>query len=85
MARSQSIVGEDGFEGDVRYSFVSVNAGGASFEMHGLVQLATRTWLQIHNEVEQWQPCLGSDEFQVRRKSSGACYTVEEITRVSWT
>lgn len=56
---SQSSAGEDGFEDDIQtlrdYSFVSANADGASFEMHRLVQLATRTWLQIHNEVEQWK------------------------------
>ena len=28
------------------YSFISINADGTTFEMHGLVQLATRKWLE---------------------------------------
>lgn len=56
---SQSSAGNDGFEEDVQtlrdYSFISVNADGASFEMHRLVQLATREWLQNHDELEQWK------------------------------
>jgi len=56
---SQSSAGDDGFEDDIKtlrdYSFISANADRVSFEMHGLVQLATRKWLQIHNELEQWK------------------------------
>ncbi|PVH90410.1 hypothetical protein DM02DRAFT_722561 [Periconia macrospinosa] len=56
---SQSSAGDDGFGDDVQtlrdYSFISANADGASFEMHRLVQLATRKWLQIHHELEQWK------------------------------
>jgi Flp pilus assembly protein TadD len=56
---SQSSAGDDGFEGDVQtlrdYSFISANTDGASFEMHRLVQLATRKWLRVHYELEQWK------------------------------
>jgi tetratricopeptide (TPR) repeat protein len=37
------------------YSFVSIGEDGQTFEMHGLVQLATRKWLQIHGEDEKWK------------------------------
>lgn len=54
---SQSSASDDGFEDDVQilrdYSFISINTDRASFEMHRLVQLATRKWLQIHDELEQ--------------------------------
>ncbi|KAF2675928.1 hypothetical protein K458DRAFT_352596 [Lentithecium fluviatile CBS 122367] len=56
---SQSSAGDDEFEDDVQmlrdYSFISANTDGASFEMHRLVQLATRKWLQVHDELEQWK------------------------------
>jgi predicted component of type VI protein secretion system/UDP-2,3-diacylglucosamine pyrophosphatase LpxH len=56
---SQSSAGDDGFEGDVQtlrdYSFISANTDRASFKMHGLVQLATREWLRVHYELEQWK------------------------------
>jgi hypothetical protein len=56
---SQSSASDDKFEDDVLtlrdYSFISVNADGATFEMHGLVQLATRKWLEVHNRLEQWK------------------------------
>lgn len=49
----------DGFEDDVLalrdYSFTSVNADGTTFEMHGLVQLATRRWLTVHGQLEKWK------------------------------
>ncbi|KAH7418713.1 hypothetical protein BKA64DRAFT_717375 [Cadophora sp. MPI-SDFR-AT-0126] len=48
-----------GFEEDVsvlrNYSFISVNANGTTFEMHGLVQLATRKWLEAHGLIERWK------------------------------
>lgn len=34
------------------YSFVSVGEHGRTFEMHGVVQLATRKWLKMHGENE---------------------------------
>jgi hypothetical protein len=35
------------------FSFVSSQEDGDNFEMHPLVQLSTRKWLEIHGEVEQ--------------------------------
>ncbi|KAH8722859.1 P-loop containing nucleoside triphosphate hydrolase protein [Phaeosphaeriaceae sp. PMI808] len=56
---SQSSASDDKFEDDILtlrdYSFISVNADGATFEMHGLVQLATRKWLEVHDRLEQWK------------------------------
>jgi len=55
---SQSSV-SDGFKDDVltlrNYSFISVNTDGTTFEMHGLVQLATREWLKAHEQQERWK------------------------------
>ncbi|KAJ8118515.1 hypothetical protein OPT61_g523 [Boeremia exigua] len=48
---------EDTFEDDVvtlrNFRFVSDETGGASFRMHALVQLATRTWLAANGELER--------------------------------
>jgi hypothetical protein len=50
---------DEEFENDVStlrsYSFISVNTNGSSFEMHGLVQLATRQWLEAHGQRERWK------------------------------
>jgi tetratricopeptide (TPR) repeat protein len=54
---------EDGntrsFEEDVAtlcaYSLISTDIRGDSFEMHRLVQLSTRTWLKVHNQLEKWK------------------------------
>ncbi|KAG9235944.1 putative kinesin [Amylocarpus encephaloides] len=47
------------FEEDVsvlrNYSFISVNPNGTTFEMHRLVQLATRKWLEAHGQMETWK------------------------------
>jgi hypothetical protein len=55
---SQSSV-SDMFEDDVltlrSYSFISINVDGTAFEMHGLVQLATRKWLEAHEQQERWK------------------------------
>jgi len=49
---------DDEFEEDVStlrdYSFIAVTASGPSFEMHRLVQLATRKWLEAHEQRERW-------------------------------
>jgi tetratricopeptide (TPR) repeat protein len=37
------------------YSFVTVSKDGATFEMHALVQLATRRWLKLHGYLEIWK------------------------------
>src|SRR5215469_12700778 len=50
---------DDRFETDIvtlrNYSFVSVTADAKIFEMHGLVQLATRKWLEAHGQLERWK------------------------------
>jgi tetratricopeptide (TPR) repeat protein len=50
---------EDTFEDDVvalrNFCFISDETGGMSFEMHALVQLATRTWLTTNGKLEQWK------------------------------
>jgi tetratricopeptide (TPR) repeat protein len=50
---------DDPFEDDVvalrDFSFISDEIGGMSFEMHALVQLATRTWLTMNGKLEQWK------------------------------
>jgi tetratricopeptide (TPR) repeat protein len=49
---------DDGFEDDILmlrdYSLVIVAADEKTFEMHGLVQLATRKWLHSHDQATKW-------------------------------
>jgi hypothetical protein len=49
----------DGFEDDIltlrNYSFISVNTDGITFEMHKLMQLATREWLKAYKQQERWK------------------------------
>ena len=51
---------DDRFEDDVQtlrdYSFLSVGTD-RTFEMHALVQLATRKWLEANRKLEQWKQC----------------------------
>ena len=37
------------------YCFVSVGKGKRTFEMHALVQLATKKWLEAHGQLERWR------------------------------
>ena len=37
------------------YSFVSISTNASVFEMHGLVQLATRMWLESQGQFERWE------------------------------
>jgi tetratricopeptide (TPR) repeat protein len=37
------------------FALIIVEKGGKSFEMHRLVQLATRKWLEQHMEIHRWQ------------------------------
>jgi tetratricopeptide (TPR) repeat protein len=37
------------------FSLITIEKGGESFEMHRLVQLATRKWLEKHKEAERWR------------------------------
>ena len=60
---SQWSQGEE-FEKDIvilrNFSFVS-DTRGAGFEMHGLVQLATRKWLEANGLLETWkQQCISN-------------------------
>jgi tetratricopeptide (TPR) repeat protein len=50
---------DDNFEKDVLilrdYSFVTVTKDANMFEMHSLVQLATRKWLETQGQVDEWR------------------------------
>ncbi|KAK6857650.1 hypothetical protein PG995_006477 [Apiospora arundinis] len=50
---------DDQFEKDVSslrdYSFISAVEDGKTFEMHSLVQLATRRWLEFEGQQETWK------------------------------
>lgn len=56
--RDRGRITGDEFEEDViilrSYSFISVTADLASFEMHRLVQLATQKWLKSRGRLERW-------------------------------
>jgi len=49
----------DQFEEDImtlrNYSFINVTEDTTIFEMHSLVQLATRRWLEAHGQLERWK------------------------------
>ena len=49
----------DGFEDDLlmlrNYSFISITENSSVFEMHSLVQLATRKWLEGDEQHEKWR------------------------------
>ncbi|KAM0314404.1 hypothetical protein ACHAO8_004772 [Botrytis cinerea] len=55
---SQSSINDE-FEDDISllqdYSFISVTADRTTFEMHRLVQLATRKWLEDQKQQEKWK------------------------------
>jgi tetratricopeptide (TPR) repeat protein len=54
---SQSIVSGE-FEDDVlalrNYSFISVSADTTTFEMHRLMQLLMKKWLEAHKQLNKW-------------------------------
>ncbi|OAL56144.1 putative kinesin [Pyrenochaeta sp. DS3sAY3a] len=56
---SQSSTSDDQFEDDIvalrNFCFVTVDTSGTSLEMHALVQLATRKWLEANSKLEQWK------------------------------
>jgi tetratricopeptide (TPR) repeat protein len=52
---SRNIVFEETVDQLRSYSFISVGEHRQTFEMHGLVQLATRKWLEMHREDERWK------------------------------
>ncbi|KAL9616340.1 MAG: hypothetical protein Q9160_008783 [Pyrenula sp. 1 TL-2023] len=56
----QSDLNEDNeFEEDVKtlrdYALIDINSDGVTFKMHALVQFATRKWLEIRKELEEWK------------------------------
>jgi tetratricopeptide (TPR) repeat protein len=59
LLRGQSSAADDRFEDDVLalrdYSFVTVTRDASTFEMHSLVQLATRTWLEGEGQLDRWR------------------------------
>jgi Tfp pilus assembly protein PilF len=46
---------EDAVASLINYSLVRFESKTASFDMHRLVQLSVRTWLEIHLELARWQ------------------------------
>ena len=46
---------EDAVAPLINYSLVRFESKAASFDMHRLVQLSVRTWLEIHLELSRWQ------------------------------
>ncbi|KAF2022630.1 hypothetical protein EK21DRAFT_15134, partial [Setomelanomma holmii] len=57
--RVSAVQADDGFEDDVLtlrdYSFIAVTSDVKTFEMHSLVQLATRTWLGNEGQLDKWR------------------------------
>ena len=50
---------DDGFDDDIstlrNYYFVSIRKDAHVYEMHKLVQLATRKWLEANEQLEEWK------------------------------
>ncbi|KAJ5065692.1 hypothetical protein J3E74DRAFT_414642 [Bipolaris maydis] len=59
LLHQQSSIADDGFEEDVLvlrdYSLITVTRDADTFEMHSLVQLATRTWLENEGQLDKWR------------------------------
>ncbi|OAL45801.1 hypothetical protein IQ07DRAFT_661277 [Pyrenochaeta sp. DS3sAY3a] len=59
VLHSQDGIANNRFEDDVvtlrDYSFITVTREEKTFEMHGLVQLATRTWLENQGQLDKWR------------------------------
>jgi tetratricopeptide (TPR) repeat protein len=59
LRRPSSTADHNSFEDDVvilrDYSFITVTNDANTFEMHGLVQLATRTWLENRGQLDRWR------------------------------
>ena len=53
------IANSDGFEDDLHtlrdFFFVTITSDINTFEMHGLVQLATREWLESQEQLDKWR------------------------------
>jgi tetratricopeptide (TPR) repeat protein len=56
---SDDELNDDEFEHDVLalrdYSFITVTRDAKTFEMHSLVQLATRMWLESEGQLDKWR------------------------------
>ncbi|KAF2022747.1 putative kinesin [Setomelanomma holmii] len=56
---SQPSTDNNDFDADIvalrSFCFISVETDGATFEMHALVQLATRRWLEANRQLERWK------------------------------
>lgn len=54
-----SSIDDDEFEEDIQklrsFSLISTTSDPATFEMHRLVQLATRNWLESHGQFNEWR------------------------------
>ncbi|KAJ5453834.1 uncharacterized protein N7458_004790 [Penicillium daleae] len=50
---------DEEFEEDIHklqsFSFISTTSDGTTFEIHRLVQLATRNWLETHGQFNKWK------------------------------
>ena len=59
LLHRQNSTTDDEFEEDMLalrdYSFVKVTRDASTFEMHSLVQLATRTWLENEGQLDEWR------------------------------
>ncbi|KAH7069948.1 P-loop containing nucleoside triphosphate hydrolase protein, partial [Paraphoma chrysanthemicola] len=57
--RVRPVRSDDGFEDDILalrdYSLIKLTRDTSTFEMHSLVQLATRTWLGSEGQLERWR------------------------------
>jgi tetratricopeptide (TPR) repeat protein len=55
---------EADFDDDIQtlssFSLIRTSADGSEFEMHRLVQLATKNWLELNNELEKWKGTLAT-------------------------
>jgi tetratricopeptide (TPR) repeat protein len=53
---------EADFDDDIQtllsFSLIRTSADGSEFEMHRLVQLATKKWLELNDELEKWKGTL---------------------------
>ncbi|KAJ5765992.1 Acyl transferase/acyl hydrolase/lysophospholipase [Penicillium nucicola] len=60
------------------YSFVRVNSGGSTLDMHRLVQLASRNWLRLLKVSQAWQICA------MRHLCEGLQVVDQGRSRVEW-
>jgi hypothetical protein len=62
---SQPSADDDDSDADIvalrSFCFISVETDGATFEMHALVQIATRRWLEANRQLERWKQQFGSN------------------------